>query len=244
MVGLLTNRVALDEYMRVWFRSKGFEAMKVCSMGISFHTKLQEKIASRLHVIEHLEKVGATSGWLMRLNRDQEDDVLLLGFLDTFVHITLYNWYILFNGIFIREDVLACSSNNDVLGYQRRDPLDIHPSISIPTKKIWWWPILKKLCNSGSTSGLGLIRLLNVPFEAWNVNGIRAIFSRLERQIKMDQMTAEMCKVGSGRLGFARVLVEINDEKPFLDSVEINCLRDSYGMLQTLQKAKLELLGI
>ncbi|GKC37254.1 retrovirus-related pol polyprotein from transposon TNT 1-94 [Tanacetum coccineum] len=66
----------------------------------------------------------------------------------------------------------------------------------------------------------------------------------LGRPIKMDQMTAEMCKVGSARLGFARVLVEINAEKPFLDSVEINCLRDSYGMLETLQKAKLELLEI
>nr|GFA23757.1 zinc knuckle CX2CX4HX4C [Tanacetum cinerariifolium] len=118
----------------------------------------------------------------------------------------LYNRYILFNGIFIRKDVLACGSNSDILGYQRR--------------------------------------LLNVPFEAWNVKGISAISSRLERPIKIDQMIAEMCKVGSGRLGFARVLVEINAEKPFLDSVEINCLRYSEEMLETLQKAKLELLRI
>nr|GEV05311.1 hypothetical protein [Tanacetum cinerariifolium] len=33
-----------------------------------------------------LEKVGATSGWLMRLNRDQEDDVSLMRLLDTFVN--------------------------------------------------------------------------------------------------------------------------------------------------------------
>ncbi|GJS96893.1 hypothetical protein Tco_0803861 [Tanacetum coccineum] len=50
-------------------------------MGVSFR-----KIASRRLVIEHLEMVGATSGWVMRLNRDQEDNVLLLGLLDTFVH--------------------------------------------------------------------------------------------------------------------------------------------------------------
>nr|GEV72052.1 hypothetical protein [Tanacetum cinerariifolium] len=31
------------------------------------------------------ENVGSTSGWLMHLNRDQENDVLLLGLLDTFV---------------------------------------------------------------------------------------------------------------------------------------------------------------
>ncbi|GKA34523.1 hypothetical protein Tco_0720952 [Tanacetum coccineum] len=84
--GLPTDRVALDEYMGVWFCSKVSEAVEVRSMGISFRTELQEKITSRRHVIEHLEKVGATSGWLMRLNRDQEDDVSLLGLLDTFVH--------------------------------------------------------------------------------------------------------------------------------------------------------------
>ncbi|GKD97685.1 hypothetical protein Tco_1381582 [Tanacetum coccineum] len=85
MAGLLTDRVALDEYMGVWFRSEVSEAIEVHSMGISFRTELQEKIASRRHVIQHLEKMGATSGWLMRLNRDQEDDVSLLGLVDTFV---------------------------------------------------------------------------------------------------------------------------------------------------------------
>nr|GEZ47751.1 hypothetical protein [Tanacetum cinerariifolium] len=58
MAGLSTDRVALDEYIGVWFRSEVSEAAEV----------------------------GATYGWLMRLNRDQEDDILLLGLLDTFVH--------------------------------------------------------------------------------------------------------------------------------------------------------------
>nr|GFA29917.1 zinc knuckle CX2CX4HX4C [Tanacetum cinerariifolium]GFA44802.1 zinc knuckle CX2CX4HX4C [Tanacetum cinerariifolium] len=121
-------------------------------------------------------------------------------------------------------------------------------------------PYFKSFANSGPTSGLGLtddpkggifpfegpslisslespckipvwIRLPNVPLEAWNVKGISAI-SRLG------------FARGSGRLGFARVLVEINAEKPFLDSVEISYLRYSYGMMETLQKSKLELLGI
>ncbi|GJW71235.1 hypothetical protein Tco_0128152 [Tanacetum coccineum] len=55
-------------------------------MGISFHTELKEKIASRRLVIKHLEKVGVTSRWLMHLNRDPKDDVSLLGLIDTFVH--------------------------------------------------------------------------------------------------------------------------------------------------------------
>ena len=87
MAGLPTDRVALDEYLGVWFRSEVSEAVEVRSMGIIFRTELQEKIASRRHVIQHLENVGATSGWLMNLYRDQEDDVSLLGLLDTFMHM-------------------------------------------------------------------------------------------------------------------------------------------------------------
>ncbi|GKD03405.1 hypothetical protein Tco_1178379 [Tanacetum coccineum] len=82
MAGLLTDRVSLDEYMWVWFRCELSEAVEVRSMGISFRTELQEKIASRRLVIEHLENVKATSGWVMRLKRDPEDDVLF----DTFVN--------------------------------------------------------------------------------------------------------------------------------------------------------------
>ncbi|GJZ65642.1 hypothetical protein Tco_0622338 [Tanacetum coccineum] len=85
MVGLSTDRVALDEYIGVWFSYEVSEAVEVRSMGILFRTELQEKIASRRHMIEHLEKVRATSGWLMRLNRDQKDDVSLLGLLDPFM---------------------------------------------------------------------------------------------------------------------------------------------------------------
>ncbi|GJX41447.1 hypothetical protein Tco_0256437 [Tanacetum coccineum] len=86
MAGLLTHRVSFDEYIGVWFRCEVSEAVEVRSMGICFRTELQEKIASHRLVIEHLEKVGATSGWVMHLKRDQEDDVSLLGLLDTFVH--------------------------------------------------------------------------------------------------------------------------------------------------------------
>ncbi|GJV09300.1 hypothetical protein Tco_1346956 [Tanacetum coccineum] len=86
MAGLMIDRVSLDVYMGVWFRCEVSEVVEVRSMGISIHTELQEKIASHRLVIEYLEKVGATFGWVMRLKRDQEDDVLLLGLLDTFVH--------------------------------------------------------------------------------------------------------------------------------------------------------------
>nr|GFA03365.1 hypothetical protein [Tanacetum cinerariifolium] len=58
--------------------------------------------------------------------------------------------------------------------------------------------------------------------KSWSVRGISALASRLGRPIKMDQVTAEMCKAGVGRLGYARVLIEINAEDEFLDKIEIN----------------------
>nr|GEU49747.1 hypothetical protein [Tanacetum cinerariifolium] len=66
------------------------------------------------------------------------------------------------------------------------------------------------------------IRLFNIPLEAWSVRGISALASRLGRPIKMDQVTGEMCKAGVGRLGYARVLIEINVEDEFVDKIEIN----------------------
>nr|GFD24119.1 RNA-directed DNA polymerase, eukaryota, reverse transcriptase zinc-binding domain protein [Tanacetum cinerariifolium] len=50
------------------------------------------------------------------------------------------------------------------------------------------------------------IKLFNVPLEAWSIKGISTISSRLGMPVKMDNMTAEMCKEGSERLGYARVL--------------------------------------
>ncbi|GJR06066.1 hypothetical protein Tco_0529050 [Tanacetum coccineum] len=61
--GLPTDRVALDEYMGVWFHCKVSEAVE-----------------------DDVSLNRDTFRWLMRLNRDKEDDVSLLGLLDTFMH--------------------------------------------------------------------------------------------------------------------------------------------------------------
>ncbi|GKE41535.1 RNA-directed DNA polymerase, eukaryota, reverse transcriptase zinc-binding domain protein, partial [Tanacetum coccineum] len=66
------------------------------------------------------------------------------------------------------------------------------------------------------------IRLYNVPLEAWSIKGISAISSRLGRPIMMDQMTSNMYKKGSGRLGYARVLVKVDAGKEYLEKIEIN----------------------
>nr|GEU32785.1 ribonuclease H-like domain-containing protein [Tanacetum cinerariifolium] len=58
--GLLTDRVALDKVAGENYKPSSCDPT--------------------------LENVGDTSGWLMRLNRDQEDDVSLMGLLDTFMN--------------------------------------------------------------------------------------------------------------------------------------------------------------
>nr|GEW36534.1 hypothetical protein [Tanacetum cinerariifolium] len=54
-----------------------------------------------------------------------------------------------------------------------------------------------------------------------STKGISTISSRLGRPIMMDKMTADMCSRGTRWLGYARVLVEIEACKCFLDEIEI-----------------------
>nr|GEU53710.1 zinc knuckle CX2CX4HX4C [Tanacetum cinerariifolium] len=66
------------------------------------------------------------------------------------------------------------------------------------------------------------IKLLNVPLVAWSIRGINAISSRLGRRLMMDKITSGICKAGSGRSGFARVLAEVDASKELLEKIEIN----------------------
>ncbi|PWA47132.1 hypothetical protein CTI12_AA502510 [Artemisia annua] len=63
--------------------------------------------------------------------------------------------------------------------------------------------------------------LLDVPLEAWSVRGISTLSRILGRPVIMDQVTTKMCNHGSGRLGYARVLVEMEATKDFPDKIEI-----------------------
>nr|GEZ16884.1 RNA-directed DNA polymerase, eukaryota, reverse transcriptase zinc-binding domain protein [Tanacetum cinerariifolium] len=49
----------------------------------------------------------------------------------------------------------------------------------------------------------------------------------------MDQTTSDMYKEGSGRLGYARVLVEVDVGKSFLDKVEISYVDDQMNIKRT-----------
>nr|GEV82469.1 zinc knuckle CX2CX4HX4C [Tanacetum cinerariifolium] len=64
------------------------------------------------------------------------------------------------------------------------------------------------------------VKLCNIPLEAWTVNGISALVSRIVKPLIMDAVTASICKLGVGRIGFARVLVEIQAKKGLHDKIE------------------------
>nr|GEX03552.1 hypothetical protein [Tanacetum cinerariifolium] len=54
-----------------------------------------------------------------------------------------------------------------------------------------------------------------------STNGISAIASRLGNPLIMDQVTTNICNMGNGRAGFARVLIEVEACKGLLDQIEI-----------------------
>ncbi|GJU91130.1 hypothetical protein Tco_1303553 [Tanacetum coccineum] len=62
---------------------------------------------------------------------------------------------------------------------------------------------------------------MNIPMEAWSVKGISAIESSVGKPIIMDEITTKMCLTEIGRIGFARVLVEIDADKEVKDIIEI-----------------------
>ncbi|GKA03825.1 putative RNA-directed DNA polymerase, partial [Tanacetum coccineum] len=65
------------------------------------------------------------------------------------------------------------------------------------------------------------VRIMNVPLEAWNSNGISRLASSIGNPIIMDRITASMCEKAYGRASFARVLIEVDATKELPDSIEI-----------------------
>ncbi|GJX00245.1 RNA-directed DNA polymerase, eukaryota, reverse transcriptase zinc-binding domain protein [Tanacetum coccineum] len=76
------------------------------------------------------------------------------------------------------------------------------------------------------------VRLCNLPLEAWSINGISALASRIGKPLIMDAMTASMCKHGTGRIGYARVLIEVQAKKDFPEKIDVvyhNALKEMTG---------------
>ncbi|GKC11628.1 RNA-directed DNA polymerase, eukaryota, reverse transcriptase zinc-binding domain protein [Tanacetum coccineum] len=65
------------------------------------------------------------------------------------------------------------------------------------------------------------VKLVNLPLEAWTAKGLSAITSRLGKPVIMDSVTTQMCNQGIGRLGYARVLIEVEAKKGLPETIDI-----------------------
>ncbi|GJX50844.1 hypothetical protein Tco_0277689 [Tanacetum coccineum] len=61
---------------------------------------------------------------------------------------------------------------------------------------------------------------MNVPLEAWNLESISKIASRIGNPIIMDRITTSMCEKAYGMASFDRVLVEVDAGKELLKILE------------------------
>nr|GEV68074.1 DUF4283 domain-containing protein [Tanacetum cinerariifolium] len=61
----------------------------------------------------------------------------------------------------------------------------------------------------------GKYGLKSIIPNALSTKGISVVASRLGTPLIMDQITTNMCKLGNGRVGFARVLIDVEVEKDY-----------------------------
>lgn len=83
------------------------------------------------------------------------------------------------------------------------------------------WSLDVCLIKSEHVTGPLWIKMYDVPLEAWTVQGISSLASSQGKPLSMDDMIARMCQYGKGRLGYARVLVEVDAKKEFKDNIVV-----------------------
>ncbi|GJY85020.1 RNA-directed DNA polymerase, eukaryota, reverse transcriptase zinc-binding domain protein [Tanacetum coccineum] len=75
------------------------------------------------------------------------------------------------------------------------------------------------------------VKLMNIPIEAWRMEGISAMASSLGKPMVMDYVIANMREFGVGRSNYDRVLVEIDAKKEIKEEIKIkytdkgNCVK-------------------
>nr|GEW95362.1 RNA-directed DNA polymerase, eukaryota, reverse transcriptase zinc-binding domain protein [Tanacetum cinerariifolium] len=83
------------------------------------------------------------------------------------------------------------------------------------------------------------IKMFDIPLEAWSTKGISTLASSLGEPIVMDDMIAQMYKYGKGRIGYARVLVEVSAKKEFKKVIDVH-YKNKDGMIEELVKMREE----
>nr|GEX46196.1 hypothetical protein [Tanacetum cinerariifolium] len=83
------------------------------------------------------------------------------------------------------------------------------------------------------------VKMFDIPFEAWSHKGISKLASSIGKPLIMDEMIANMCQFGRGRIGFARVLIEVDAKKPFKDRIDVQ-YRDKSGNIIRTKHIRIE----
>ena len=77
------------------------------------------------------------------------------------------------------------------------------------------------------------IKLYDVPLEALTVQGISSLASSLGKPLLMDDMTATVCQYGKGRIGYVRILVEVDAKKEFKYNIVVQCRNSAGSIIRT-----------
>ncbi|XP_071709287.1 uncharacterized protein [Rutidosis leptorrhynchoides] len=83
------------------------------------------------------------------------------------------------------------------------------------------------------------VKLSNVPLEAWSSKGISAISSKLGKPIFIDNTIASMCHKGTGRVGYARIMIEMEAKKGYPDHVDIY-YKDKMNVTKGIKKVNVD----
>ncbi|KAL4588748.1 hypothetical protein LXL04_001643 [Taraxacum kok-saghyz] len=81
------------------------------------------------------------------------------------------------------------------------------------------------------------VKIHDIPLEAWSVEGIGRIASRIGVPLDMDTFTEDMCVEGKGRCAYARVLIKISADRPWEEYIDVQTwdLNTTKGVNHTLQ---------
>ncbi|XP_024978939.1 uncharacterized protein LOC112516149 [Cynara cardunculus var. scolymus] len=65
------------------------------------------------------------------------------------------------------------------------------------------------------------VRIHDIPYDAWNDEGLSHIASKIGIPLAMDSWTANMCKYAAGKSAFARVLLEVPVRDSWIEEVKV-----------------------
>ncbi|KAJ0075930.1 hypothetical protein Patl1_35005 [Pistacia atlantica] len=78
------------------------------------------------------------------------------------------------------------------------------------------------------------VKFYDLPLEMWNPIGLSYIASGVGKPLHMDRVMEEMCRHGLGRVGFARILVEVDAARKLPDIVHISMPCDESTELEIM----------